>query len=167
MIAYHFRFTDEEKMMKEAVTKLANEEIKPYVSKMDKEAKMDPDVLQMLFDNGIMGIEIPEHFGEKMNNLVFVVFYTSFFAHEVIKNLLLRTEKFFTAVNVVLGGCGSSFMASILVVEEIAKVDPAIAVLVDIQNTLINTLFRKIASPMLQEKYLPRVRSFVCRIFYG
>merc|ERR1712126_562632 len=100
--------------MKEAVTKLANEEIKPYVSKMDK-AKMDPTVLQMLFDNGIMGIEIPEHFG----------------------------------------GCGSSFMASILVVEEIAKVDPAIAVLVDIQNTLINTLFRKIASPMLQEKYLP------------
>ena len=48
-------------------------------------------------------------------------------------------------------------MASILVVEEIAKIDPAIAVLVDIQNTLINTLFRKIASPMLQEKYLPRV----------
>ena len=57
------RFTDEEKMMKEAVTKLAHEEIKPYVSKMDKEAKMDPAVLQMLFDNGIMGIEIPEHFG--------------------------------------------------------------------------------------------------------
>ena len=49
-------------------------------------------------------------------------------------------------------------MASILVVEEIAKVDPAIAVLVDIQNTLINTLFRKIASPMLQDKYLPLVR---------
>ena len=52
-------------------------------------------------------------------------------------------------------------MASILVVEEIAKVDPAIAVLVDIQNTLINTLFRKIASPMLQDKYLPRVRVLV------
>ena len=33
-------------MMKEAVTKLANEEIKPYVSKMDKEGKMDPAVLQ-------------------------------------------------------------------------------------------------------------------------
>ena len=50
-------------MMKEAVTKLANEEIKPYVSKMDKEGKMDPAVLQMLFDNGIMGIEIPECYG--------------------------------------------------------------------------------------------------------
>ena len=50
--------------MKEAVTKLAHEEIKPYVSKMDKEGKMDPAVLQMLFDNGIMGIEIPECYGK-------------------------------------------------------------------------------------------------------
>ena len=50
--------------MKEAVQKLASEEIKPYVAKMDAEAKMDPAVLQMLFDNGLMGIEIPEKYGE-------------------------------------------------------------------------------------------------------
>jgi len=112
-----YNFTEEEAMMKDAVTKLATDEIKPLVAQMDAEAKMHPTVLQALFDNGLMGIEIPQKYG----------------------------------------GCGSSFMASILVVEELAKVDPAIAVLVDIQNTLINTLFRKIASPMLKEKYLPRL----------
>ena len=52
-------------MMKEAVQKLASEEIKPYVPKMDVDAKMDPEVLQMLFDNGLMGIEIPEKYGER------------------------------------------------------------------------------------------------------
>ena len=57
--------------MKEAVTKIAYEEIKPFVSKMDHEAKMDPAVLQALFDNGLMGIEIPEKFGMGSRRLGF------------------------------------------------------------------------------------------------
>lgn len=39
-------------------------------------------------------------------------------------------------------GSGLNFMSACIVVQEIAKVDPAVAVLVDIQNTLINNLLR-------------------------
>ncbi|XP_040922365.1 short/branched chain specific acyl-CoA dehydrogenase, mitochondrial [Toxotes jaculatrix] len=55
------------------------------------------------------------------------------------------------------GGTGSSFFSSILVIEELAKVDPSVAVLCDIQNTLINTLFSKLGTPAQKEKYLSRL----------
>lgn len=55
------------------------------------------------------------------------------------------------------GGTGSSFFSSILVIEELAKVDPSVAVLVDIQNTLINVLFSKLGTPAQKEKYLNRL----------
>ena len=37
-----------------------------------------------------------------------------------------------------LGGAGSSFFTSVLVVEELSRVDPSVGVLVDVQNTLVN-----------------------------
>ena len=36
------------------------------------------------------------------------------------------------------GGAGSSFFMSILAIEEFARIDPAIATCVDVQNTLVN-----------------------------
>jgi len=54
-------------------------------------------------------------------------------------------------------GAGLSFMSSILVIEELARVDPAVSVMVDVQNTLINTTIRKWASKAQQEKWLPRL----------
>ncbi|MEQ2177889.1 hypothetical protein GOODEAATRI_008347 [Goodea atripinnis] len=63
------------------------------------------------------------------------------------------------------GGSGSSFFSSILVIEELAKVDASVAVLCDIQNTLINTLFVKLGTPAQKEKYLNRLSTdMVCRI---
>ncbi|XP_075999768.1 short/branched chain specific acyl-CoA dehydrogenase, mitochondrial [Genypterus blacodes] len=55
------------------------------------------------------------------------------------------------------GGTGSTFFSSILVIEELAKVDPSIAVLCDIQNTLINTLVSKLGTPEQKEQYLSRL----------
>lgn len=55
------------------------------------------------------------------------------------------------------GGTGSTFFSSILVIEELAKVDPSVAVLCDIQNTLINTLFCKLGTPAQKEQYLSRL----------
>jgi alkylation response protein AidB-like acyl-CoA dehydrogenase len=70
---------------------------------MDQEQAMDPDLLPMLFEMGLMGIEIPEH----------------------------------------LGGAGSTFFVSALIVEELSRVDPAVGVLADVQNTLvINAIMR-------------------------
>ncbi|KAI8053762.1 acyl-CoA dehydrogenase/oxidase [Syncephalis plumigaleata] len=56
-----------------------------------------------------------------------------------------------------LDGSGCSFMSAILVIEELAKIDPSISVVCDVQNTLVNTLFRKYATKELQQKYLPRL----------
>ena len=54
-----------------------------------------------------------------------------------------------------MGGAGSTFFTSILVVEELSRVDPAVAVLVDVQNTLfINALLRW-GSDSQKERFLP------------
>jgi butyryl-CoA dehydrogenase/short/branched chain acyl-CoA dehydrogenase len=42
-----------------------------------------------------------------------------------------------------LGGAGASFFSAVLAVEEISRIDPAVAVIVDVQNTLaVNALLR-------------------------
>lgn len=55
------------------------------------------------------------------------------------------------------GGTGASFFSSILVIEELAKVDPSVSVLCESQNTLIMLNFTNYASEELKEKYLPRI----------
>jgi alkylation response protein AidB-like acyl-CoA dehydrogenase len=56
-----------------------------------------------------------------------------------------------------LGGAGASFFSAVLAVEEIARVDPAVAVMVDVQNTLaVNALLRW-ATPDQQRMYVPRM----------
>lgn len=54
-----------------------------------------------------------------------------------------------------LEGSGGSFFMSCLAIEEISKVDPAVAVFVDVQNTLVNNIFLRWASKEQQAKYLP------------
>ncbi|KAL6263849.1 hypothetical protein P5V15_003930 [Pogonomyrmex californicus] len=111
------QFTDDEIMMKETVAKLAKEEIAPLVRKMEKEGKVDDGVLKKLFENGLMGLEIPSDYG----------------------------------------GAECNFMSTILTVEEVAKVDGAVAALVDIHNTLVNSLIIKVASEEQKKKYLPKL----------
>jgi alkylation response protein AidB-like acyl-CoA dehydrogenase len=56
-----------------------------------------------------------------------------------------------------MGGAGSSFFTSILVVEELARVDPAVATLVDVQNTLVVNALLRWASEVQKEAFLPRL----------
>lgn len=107
--------TEDELVLKDMVSKVASQRIAPLVKKMDQEGKFDPSVLEALFENGLMGVEIEQEYG----------------------------------------GSGLSFMSSIIVVEELSKVDPAVAVYVDIQNTLINALIRKIGTPEQKKRFLP------------
>ncbi|XP_026462986.1 LOW QUALITY PROTEIN: short/branched chain specific acyl-CoA dehydrogenase, mitochondrial-like [Ctenocephalides felis] len=109
--------SEDELMMKETVAKLAKEQILPLVKKMDIEEKIDPSVVDMLFENGLMGIEIDNEYG----------------------------------------GSGCNFMTTILTVEELAKVDPSVCILVDLQNTLINSLIVKLGNKEQKEKYLTRL----------
>lgn len=53
------------------------------------------------------------------------------------------------------GGTGLEFFTSVLVVEELSRVDPAVAVLVDVQNTLVNNALGRWGSDALKERYFP------------
>lgn len=110
-------FSEEELMMKETVAKFAAEKIAPLVSEMDVKGEMDKSILQAMFDQGLMGIEIEAEYG----------------------------------------GTNSTFFSSILVIEELAKVDPAIAVPCDIQNTLNNRLIRQHGTQEQKDLYLPKL----------
>lgn len=56
-------FSDEENELRETIAKFAREVIKPKVREMDEKAEPDPEVLKHLFEQGIMGIEIPQELG--------------------------------------------------------------------------------------------------------
>ena len=58
-----------------------------------------------------------------------------------------------------LGGSGASFFSSVLAVEEISKVDPAVAVIVDVQNTLTANALLRWGNPEQQNRYLPHLAS--------
>lgn len=62
--------TEDELMMKETVRKFAQEVVSPLVRKMDDEHKMDPNLVRQLFENGLMGIEVPEEFGGSGSNFL-------------------------------------------------------------------------------------------------
>jgi len=109
--------SEEEIMFKDSVAKFAEDVVKPKVAAMDEAAQMDPAVLQGLFDNGLMGIEIGEEHS----------------------------------------GTGASFMTACLIIEELAKVDPGVSVTCDVQNTIINNLFRFYASDELKAEWCPRL----------
>ncbi len=55
------------------------------------------------------------------------------------------------------GGAGGSFMMSILAIEALAKVDPSVAVICDVQNTLVNNIFLRWGTPAQQKAYFPRL----------
>ncbi|KAJ3322242.1 hypothetical protein HDV06_003302 [Boothiomyces sp. JEL0866] len=104
----------EETMFKEAVAKFAKDVISPRVREMDEKEMLDKTVLQGLFDNGLMGLEVPAQYG----------------------------------------GSEASFMSAILVIEQLAKVDPAVATLCDVHNTVVNTVVRAYGTESQKEKYL-------------
>lgn len=103
--------------MQETVSKFAAEAILPQVRDMDEAESMDPAVVEKLFEQGLMGVEIPEEFG----------------------------------------GAGMNFTAGIVGIEELARVDPSVSVLVDVHNTLVNTAFLKWGSADIKKRFLPRL----------
>ncbi|HKV70150.1 MAG TPA: acyl-CoA dehydrogenase [Gemmatimonadales bacterium] len=56
-----------------------------------------------------------------------------------------------------LGGAGGSLFLTVLAVEELSRVDASSAIFVDVQNTLVNALLVKWASPDLQKRYFPKL----------
>ncbi|KAI8610834.1 acyl-CoA dehydrogenase/oxidase [Chytriomyces sp. MP71] len=112
-----YTLTEEELLLRDAVNKFANEQLKPKVREMDEAELLDKGILKALFDQGLMQIEAESKYG----------------------------------------GSESSFMSAILTIEELARVDPSVSVVCDVQNTLVGTLFNKYASEAQKEEYLPKL----------
>ncbi|RHZ60504.1 hypothetical protein CDV55_106700 [Aspergillus turcosus] len=109
--------SETESLMAETVSKFAQEQIGPKVREMDESEVMDPALVEQLFEQGLMGIEIPEEYG----------------------------------------GAGMNFTSAIVAIEELARVDPSVSVLVDVHNTLVNTAFNNWADAALKKTWLPKL----------
>ncbi|MBI2828227.1 MAG: acyl-CoA dehydrogenase [Acidobacteria bacterium] len=55
------------------------------------------------------------------------------------------------------GGAGAAFFHAVLAVEALSRVDPSIAVLVDVQNTLVINALLRWGGDDLKRRYLPRL----------
>ncbi|RWA06474.1 hypothetical protein EKO27_g8633 [Xylaria grammica] len=109
--------SDLEEAMKETVSKFSKEFILPKVRDMDEAENMDPALVEKLFEQGLMGVEIPEEYG----------------------------------------GTGANFTSAIIAIEELARVDPSVSVMVDVHNTLVNTAILRWGTSQLKKKLLPRL----------
>jgi len=55
------------------------------------------------------------------------------------------------------GGQGGSFFLAVLAIEAIAETDPAAAVIVDVQNTIVNNVLLRWGTPEQKVNFLPRL----------
>ncbi|CAF2514759.1 unnamed protein product [Rotaria sp. Silwood2] len=63
-----YNFSEEERMIKETVSRFAKEHVEPYVREMEEAGGYKPELIQAIFDQGWFGIEIPtEHGGSGFN----------------------------------------------------------------------------------------------------
>ncbi|KAI1278051.1 Short/branched chain specific acyl-CoA dehydrogenase, mitochondrial [Halotydeus destructor] len=110
-------FSEEEIAFKETVQKLAKEKIEPLVKQMDENSHMEQSVIDALFENGLMGVD----------------------------------------VDVKYGGTGSTFFTSMIVIEELAKVDASVSVCCDVQNTIVSQVIHRFANEEQRMRYFPRL----------
>ncbi len=55
------------------------------------------------------------------------------------------------------GGAGAGFFHAVLAIETLSRVDPSVAVVVDVQNTLVANALMRWGSEALKTRYLPKI----------
>ena len=55
--------SEDERAFQDAVSKFFRDTVGPKVEEMDKNQKLDPEIVKACFEMGLMGIEIPEEYG--------------------------------------------------------------------------------------------------------
>ncbi len=55
--------SEEEQLFQMSVRQFADEQIRPHVSRMDRDAAMDPGLIRQFFELGLMGVGMPEAYG--------------------------------------------------------------------------------------------------------
>lgn len=58
-----FHLTETEEMLKESVGRFAREVVLPKVREMDEAEAMDKGIVEQLFEQGLMGVEVEEEYG--------------------------------------------------------------------------------------------------------
>jgi alkylation response protein AidB-like acyl-CoA dehydrogenase len=110
------QLSEEEILFQASVRRFARERLAPHTRAMDEAGVFRQDLLQELFELGLMAVEVPEEFG----------------------------------------GQSGTFFQSILAIEELARVDPSAAVIVDVQNTLFHNAILRWANSEQKRRWLPR-----------
>jgi alkylation response protein AidB-like acyl-CoA dehydrogenase len=111
--------SEDEVLFRDSIREFADARVRPRVREMDEHAKIPRELIDQLFELGVMGVEIPERFG----------------------------------------GSGGTFFHSVLAVESLSRVDPSVAVLVDVQNTLVINAFLRWGTDEQRATYLPKLAS--------
>jgi len=65
--------SEEEELFQRAIRDFCEGQLRPLVAEMDRVAKMDPKLIQGLFDVGMMSVEIPEQYGGAESSFFMVV----------------------------------------------------------------------------------------------
>lgn len=55
--------SEEEQLFRSSIREFAEEQIRPLVSKMDREGQADPALIRQFFEMGLMGVDVPEAYG--------------------------------------------------------------------------------------------------------
>lgn len=106
-------FSEDENALRDAVAQFSKEVIGPKVKEMDQKCQHDPVILQKCFEQGKPCFWIFIHNSGYMG---------------------IQTPAEY-------GGSEMSFISSCIVVEEVAKVDPSVSLVIDIQVCLLLFLF--------------------------
>ena len=56
-------FSEDEQLFRSSTRDFAEDEIRPIVSRMDRESKLDPALIRKFFELGLMGVGVPEQYG--------------------------------------------------------------------------------------------------------
>jgi alkylation response protein AidB-like acyl-CoA dehydrogenase len=113
-----YELTDEQLMLRDVVRKLAKDKVAPGAADRDEKEEMSQDMIQLLRDNELLGIDFPAEYG----------------------------------------GGGAGMISFIIAVEELAKVDASVSLLVADQE--LGTLPIILGGNEEQKKkYLPRLSS--------
>ncbi|MFG1945700.1 acyl-CoA dehydrogenase family protein [Nonomuraea sp. NPDC048826] len=104
---------------RQRVRSFAEDRLRPLAAEMDTRERLDPDLVKALFEEGLMGVEIPERYG----------------------------------------GAGRDLADAAATIEELARVDPAVAVFVDVQNVLVSGAVLRYGTGDQRRRHLPRLAS--------
>lgn len=109
--------SEEENTFRDSIRRICEEQIRPHVLDMDAKGEIPRSIIDILFNNGFMGVDVDPKYG----------------------------------------GTGSTFFTAMLVVEELARVDPSVSVLCDVQNTIVSQIIIQYANEEQKAKYLPKL----------